>query len=373
MTKDVWITGIGLVSSLGEGTGPHLAALCDPNHHPVLDEVSFAPWPIHPLPVLAYDKQISRRDLRQMEPWQRLGVHAAGLALDSAAAKPLAGEIDLIVAAGGGERDIGLDHAIFADLPAVAREAWLNQRIMAGLRPTLFLAQLPNLLAGSITISHGVARSSRTLMGNELAGAEALRQAVLRIAHGASQMTLVGASTNPARWDELFCYATGGLTWRGPWQPVAERGGEGGFCVGGIGAFLLLEAADHARARGATPFARLSHVGTGLAQQQGDDTAAASAEALFAPLRHRLKPGALTFSAATGVARPTAEEAAFLATTNTIAPRFTGDLLGHGPEPSFPAAVALAAMLAREGKAPQSLVSGFGSWRGEALALVEAL
>ncbi len=375
MTAEVWITGIGLVSSLGEGAGPHLAALADPAFPPVLDRDSFAPCTIHPLPALPFEAQMPRRDLRQMETWQRLGVYAAGLALDSAAAKPLAAEIDLMVAAGGGERDVALDQAILTELAAVPeaeRPAWLNQRIAGGLRPTLFLAQLPNLLAGSITIVHGVARSSRTLMGMELAGADALRLALSRVAHGGSAMTLVGASLNPSRWDELMTYGTAGLNWQAEWLPVAQRPAPGGICLGGLGCFLLLEEAGHARARGATPFARLAHVGTGMAQRQGQDTATASAAGLLAALRDRLRPGAAVLSAASGAAA-TAEEAAFLASTGAGPARFTADVLGHGVEASFPAAIALAALQTQAGLAPQTLVSGFGAWRGEALGLVEAV
>lgn len=368
-----WITGIGLASSLGEGPAPHLAALATPGFAPVLDREGFAPFTIHPLPALPFEAQIPRRDLRQMETWQRLGVHAAGLALDSAGAKPLAAEVDLVVAADGGERDQALDHAMLAEVAAVpeaGRPAWLNQRIAGGLRPTLFLAQLPNLLAGSITIVHGVARSSRTLMGLEVAGAEALRLGLARVAHGASQMMLVGASLNPARWDELLTYGAAGLPWQGPWCPVAERGTPGGFCLGGLGCFLLLEAPDHARARGAAPIARLAQVATGMATRQGNDSAAASAAALLERLRPRLRPDAALLSAASGVAP--AEELAFLAATGLGAPRFSADLLGHGMEASFPAAIALAALRAQAGLAAQTLVSGFGAWRGEALALVEA-
>ena len=43
-----------------------------------------------------------------MEPWQRIGTYAAGLALDSAGVKgnaDLLARMDMIVAAGGGERD----------------------------------------------------------------------------------------------------------------------------------------------------------------------------------------------------------------------------------------------------------------------------
>lgn len=368
MTRAVWITGVGLVSSLGLGAEAHLAALRG-GVAPVLDETGFAPWAIHPLPELPWADQIGRRDLRQMETWQRLGVFAAGLALDAAQAKPLAATIDLTCAARPGERDVALDEALLGELPGVPeaeREAYLNQRIMGALRPTLFLAELPNLLAGSITIAHGVARSSRTLMGEELAAAEALRQAGQRIAHGASEIALVGGANQPARWEELVTFAAGGLVWRGPWRPVAERAaGGGGFCLGGIGAFLVLEAEDHARARGAVPLARLARVVTACA---APDARAASGAALLARLQPRAGARALTI--ASGVAGVTEAELALLA---PHAPLALGDLLGHAPEGSFPAAVALAALRAQAGDAAQTLVSGFGAWRGEAMALVEAV
>ena len=44
---------------------------------------------------------------------------------------------------------------------------------MGDLRPTLFLAQLSNLLAGNISIVHGVTGASRTFMGEESSGVDA--------------------------------------------------------------------------------------------------------------------------------------------------------------------------------------------------------
>src|SRR5471032_2526918 len=84
--RDALITGIGIVSCLGSGTDAHWRALN--SFAPVLDTKSFPPFVLHSLAPLDLDKQIPKRgDQRQMEPWQRTGVFAAGLALDSAGVK----------------------------------------------------------------------------------------------------------------------------------------------------------------------------------------------------------------------------------------------------------------------------------------------
>ena len=102
----------------------------------------------------------------------------------------------MIVAAGGGERDVAVDAAILTGLRRAprSRTAFLNERLMSDLRPTLFLAQLSNLLAGNISIVHGVTGSSRTFMGEEAAGVDAVRIALARIAAGQSDIALVGGA-----------------------------------------------------------------------------------------------------------------------------------------------------------------------------------
>jgi len=81
-----------------------------------VDEKRFAPYVVHPLAPVSFDAQIPKKgDQRQMEAWQRIGTYAAGLALDSAGVKgnqEILGRMDMIVAAGGGERDVPVDMAI---------------------------------------------------------------------------------------------------------------------------------------------------------------------------------------------------------------------------------------------------------------------
>ena len=77
--------------------------------------------------------------------------------------------------------------------PAAEPGAFLNEHLMGDLRPTLFLAQLSNLLAGNISIVHGVIGSSRTFMGEE---ARRRRRAdrLRAIAAGQGDIFLVGGS-----------------------------------------------------------------------------------------------------------------------------------------------------------------------------------
>ena len=80
--REVWITGIGLVSCFGEGAGHHWETLGGKTAPaPVIDSERFKPYSVHPLPEMDWSKQIPRRgDQRQMENWQRLGTYTAGLA-----------------------------------------------------------------------------------------------------------------------------------------------------------------------------------------------------------------------------------------------------------------------------------------------------
>lgn len=388
---EIWITGIGLVSAAGEGRAAHLAALTAGTPAPV-DTDSHAPFPLHPAPALELDRQIPKKgDQRQMEPWQRLGTYAAGLALDDAGARALVSEMDLIVAAGGGERDLALDESVLAaraGLPPAEAATQLNALLAGGLRPTLFLAQLSNLLAGNISVVHGVTGASRTLMGEEQAGADAVRIAAARLAEGRGQAALVGGAFVAARWDLMVLYHSAGLLRQGGYAPVFARADAPGAIPGTLGAFLVLETADSARARGARGLARIMGVACEQARRDGTDGSAAAAARAFARLA--LPEGKLTvLSGATGVAGPVAAERDFLAGLGreTIL-RATGSRLGWGVEASFPASLALGALMLAEGVLPPALeeaeaplaaaptdllVTGFGAWRGEALAHLRAI
>ena len=388
-SREAWITGIGLATSLGEGLDAHWDAL---NSKAVnVDETTFAPYIVHPMTKLSFDAQIPKKgDQRQMEAWQRIGSYAAGLALDSAGVKgntEILSRMDMIVAAGGGERDLAVDSSIVnANIQGNANPGVFNERLMNDLRPTLFLAQLSNLLAGNISIVHGVTGSSRTFMGEEAAGVDAARIALARIASGQSDIALVGAAQNSERKEMLMLYEFGDFNLKNKFKPIWER--DNGFALGSGGVFLVIESKEHAQARGAKPYAKLTNVVSDHARRKTAGDVTASLDGLWS----KLKPGpdSAIITGATGAASVTSEERAFLEKHRDAAVRGTGTSFGHVVEAQFPLGLALAALSLSRGalfpandktgveiemtKAPsQIVVIGAGHWRGEGMALVEAI
>jgi 3-oxoacyl-[acyl-carrier-protein] synthase II len=391
--KEVWITGIGLLSSLGEGLDAHWEALNGKRIN--VEDKRFAPYIVHPLAPVTFDAQIPKKgDQRQMEAWQRIGVYAAGLALDSAGVKgnqEILSRMDMIVAAGGGERDLTVDMAILnAAIKDNRGPAFLTERLMNDLRPTLFLAQLSNLLAGNIAIVHGVCGTSRTFMGEEAASIDAARIAMARIAAGESDIALVGAAHNGERPDLLILYEFGDFNIKNSYAPLWARSKDHcGFALGSASAFMVLESREHATARGAKPYAKLSRVVADLAQRKQPGAVTKSLEGLWPKLGLASDSG-IVISGASGAEPVTSEEMAFLRQHPGFAVRSTGTMFGHAMEAQFSIGLALAALsisrgalfppndptgfeVEKAGAPAQIVVEGAGHWQGEGLALVEAV
>jgi 3-oxoacyl-[acyl-carrier-protein] synthase II len=388
--REVWITGVGLLTCLGEGLEAAWTQL-ERGNAATYDDKSFAPYIVHQLTPMSFDKQIPKKsDQRQMETWQRVGVYSAGLALTDAGIAgnaELLDRADMIVAAGGGERDIAVDTAIMAGVRKTDQPgAYLNERLMSDLRPTLFLAQLPNLLAGNISLVHGVVGSSRTFMGEEAAGVDAVRVAQARIAAGQSELTLVGGAYHGTRWDVLLAFELGSVVLKGKFAPVWDRGPQGGIAFGTLGAFLVLESREHAEGRGAKPRARISKV---FSDRNARDAGEAERSLrrqwdAIAPQVDRSR--AAVISGAAGLEPATSAELHVLKDIG-LPVRNTGTYIGHGVDTQFMANLGIGCAVIEHGKlfAPagsgdsgespsglsQVVVTSVGNWRGEGLTLLE--
>jgi len=387
--KEVCITGIGFVSCYGEGAKHHWEVLGgDTAPAPIIAEGTVPPYGVHPLPEMDWALQIPRKDQRQMENWQRLGTYAAGLALDDAGLKEnqeMVSTMDLVVAAGGGERDIATDEAILKDaIASNDAEQLILDRLRTDLRPTLFLAQLSNLLAGNISIVHKVTGSSRTYMGEETAGVTVIQNAVARIASGQSTHMLVGGSYNADRPDALLPHVLNHYLYDGGTEGIHARQAKGGgMRMGSVGVFLVLEEAEHARSRGARAYATLAAVSSDLGTREGEK-GTARMDTMVDKLGS--VPDAV-ISGATGIAAATAFEMDYLATRlgKDIPVRAFQTLIGQPLEATFPAGVALAALALRndgfyppfeqeehpvKGDVSSIMVTSIGHHCGEGFAIV---
>ncbi len=397
--NDVWVTGIGLVSSLGEGCEEHWQKLTAGTRiEPVLEKSAFTPYPVHPLFEIDFSKQIPRRaDQRQMGKWQRLGTYTAGMALSDAGIAGNAALLEntnMIVAAGGGERDIEVDTALLDTIGGPQDgESLRNEMLMNDLRPTHFLSELSNLLAGNISIVHGVIGSSRTFMGEEMSGFSVVEIAARRIQNNQGELFLIGGAYNAERQDMLLQLDLGQILWADEFEPLWARQTKGGGMVtGSVSAFLVLESKKHASARGAQPYARLSGILSGRCNRT-EGGAMRAAEQQFETLGHGLPRGPLALlSGACGAEPATSQELTFLEGLQDkgyeVALRGFGSVLGHSVEAHFPAGLALAALAASKGKfydpfdrsglerpssdgAEHIIVTTWGPFHGEGMALVE--
>lgn len=391
--NDVVITGIGIVTCQGVGTEPHVALLSASTAGvPRVETERFSPYPVHPMPEIDWSTQVGKRDQRQMENWQRLGVFSAGLALDDAGLKDnpeSCASMDMIVAAGGGERDIKVDSLIVDEgLKRNDRDVLLNEKLTTELRPTLFLAQLSNLMAGNISIVHKVTGSSRTFMGEEAAGISAVETAFHRIKSGQSTHTLAGGAFIAERADILLlvegirAHATGG--WAPLWSRSSDNGG--GMMMGTVGAFLVLESRAHAMARGAHIYAVIDAI-EGDRGNRDEGKLEKRLTRMAALATGAAADETVVFSGASGVTDLSAREKTVL---EEVLPgsvlRGYGGITGHGMEAQFPLGLALAA-LALDGDATvpafdadneqpmakpakRAVVTTVGYTRGEGLAVL---
>jgi len=391
--NDVVITGVGIVTCQGVGKEPHIALLnAEGAPQTVVELEKFKPYPVHPLPEIDWSQQIAKRgDQRQMENWQRIGVFAAGLALDDAGFKDDAescGSMDMIVAAGGGERDINVDTLIVDEgLKRNDREVLLNEKLTTELRPTLFLAQLSNLLAGNISIVHKVTGSSRTFMGEESAGISAVETAFYRIKSGESTHALVGGAFSAERLDMVLLFEAINVHSRNEWQPLWSRD-QGGVISGSLGAFLVLESRAHAEARGAHIYASMSSI-EGDRGNRNPGSLEKRLERLLEAAVDVSPESTAIFSGSTGIPDLAGREKAVLERhLPGAAIRGFGGVTGHGLEAHFTLGLALAALAVdSKAKVPvfdpthekpmgaatkAAIVTTVGHQRGEGVAVLSA-
>jgi len=252
--------------------------------------------------------------------------------------------------------------------------------LKAGLLATVQDAGRPGHRASGMPVSGPMDRlahaAANLLVGNEPGAA-------------AVELTLVGGSCHGARKDWLVYVAAAGHALRDRHAPVFERTAPGsGLALGSLGAFLVLEAAEHARSRGVAALARLSGVMSECSPRARGEQQA-TLERMWGALEPGLRPGEFAIiSGATGAEPATSEERAFLAAHPGTPVRAPGTYVGHGVEAQFAFNIAIGVLSlthgrlyratgsfetgrALEGPLTQVIVTAVGRAQGEGMVLLE--
>jgi 3-oxoacyl-[acyl-carrier-protein] synthase II len=279
----VVVTGVGLVSPLGNSLRESVAALAR-------GDSAIGPATLFNATHLgahavAEVKNFNARDyfrvpkaLKLCDRAARFAVAAAAMALEDARWAEPADAIGIVLGAGGCDLQVGdLACAIGPDPDARAVEdlSFFVDRIMSGLNPLWLLATLPNMTSAHVAIQVGALGPNSTITSDWAAGLQAIGEGVDWIRAGEAGVVLAGG-TESAIMPLVFAdFEQAGLL-RQP--PDADEGLR--FVPGEGAAVFLLEEREAAIRRGATIRAEIcGHAAgaTAWASDRRDDTAIRSA------------------------------------------------------------------------------------------------
>lgn len=189
MSAEVYIQGMGSVSNIG----PLSSDTIDCSFEPLSMSGGRVEAPDFPV-----EKYITKkRDINSMGLGQKLLVCAAGLALeDGGLLGTDISDCDIYMASKIGERNDEVDTAIIAG--ASRADLDINTEL-ARLRPTHFLAELPNLYSANIAMMFGAKGESVTFVGEASASVLAVTHAIEKLSSGQATRSIVGGVFNGAQ------------------------------------------------------------------------------------------------------------------------------------------------------------------------------
>lgn len=243
--REVWITGVGVLLPGVIGNEQFVARLNAAEARPA--------WQVQPalLTDADYEHLLNARRIRRMSAYTKYMLAAATIACGDA---KLADKPELLATSCG---LLGTAHAsgtYCSDYYAqIVREGVLAAN------PMMFAEGVPNVGAAQLSLMLGLKGACQTIIGSRSSGMDALRLAWLRIASGAWDRAIVGAGEE--NHDVInAAYENCGL--RSKDNAGAPFTTSTGFYSSEGAVAFILESADSARARGATPYATIDHAST---------------------------------------------------------------------------------------------------------------
>lgn len=140
---------------------------------------------------------------------------------------------------------------------------------MNNLPPLWLLKYLPNMLACHVTIIHGLEGPSNTIMGAEAGALQSIGESMRVIERGSAEVCFTGGAESRVNAMGLARMRLGGRASdvgadEDPASVVRPYDGSSRGVIGEGGGMLVVEAFEHAKARGATVYAELVGFGCGM-------------------------------------------------------------------------------------------------------------
>ncbi len=284
MKRRVAVTGRAVVSPLGVGMDAHWRALVEGRHAvstvPRLAELGLGVSRGAPVAGELVQPHLGRLPRKQQKLYNRgtlLAMLGAALAMEDAGLAPGAGDprrfgVLLGVNALSWELAAMTQYLVAsesAETPGTLDMALANSFCMRNINPLDYsLKTLPNLAAGHLAIAHDAQGLCRALTEGPVGGARAVGQAYRLVEEDDLDVALCGGTD--AQLEELFF-----TTYCGARLLASDDGTRSGFAAGEGSGILVLEALEHARARGATIHAEI----LGYASGAGDGRLTADTDA----------------------------------------------------------------------------------------------
>lgn len=300
MVRDVAVTGLGAVTPHGLGTAALWKGLLDgtPRAATVggVDDLAMAVDFACEVPGFDPGDHLPRKLARQLDRSSQFGLVATAEALEGA------GLVDGDGRLSGADRErtsIVMGTGLGSVLALLDEQHRLTERGADRVRPYLAVALPPNMTAGQAAIRHGMQGASLVVATACASGGDALGHGLDLIRAGRADVVVAGGAEAPIAPVTLASFAAAGALSRRRDDPAtASRPFDvdrDGFVLGEGAGVVVLERADHARARGATIHALLAGHGATTdahhATQPAPDGVAATRAIRLALAGAELSPG----------------------------------------------------------------------------------